>query len=63
MERLYSVEEAAKTLGGISPLTIVSWCARGRLAKTKVGRRTFIAESELKRFIAASNERTPVKVA
>jgi excisionase family DNA binding protein len=55
MERLFSINEAAKALGGVSPLTIAGWCARGRLARTKVGRRTMISESELQRFIEAGN--------
>ena len=55
MERLFSVQEAAKALGGVSPLTIAGWCAKGRLARTKVGRRTMIRESELQRFIEAEN--------
>ena len=52
MEALFSVEEAAKKLGGISPWTVRSWLSSGRLKRTKVGRRTMLAESELKRFIA-----------
>ena len=55
MERLFSINEAAKALGGISPLTVMGWCTKGRLARTKVGRRTMIAESEIKRFLAHSN--------
>ena len=55
MERLFSVEEAAKALGGVSPLTVAGWCARGRLARTKVGRRTMISETAIRQFIAASN--------
>ena len=55
MESLFSVEEAAKALGGVSPLTVAGWCAKGRLARTKVGRRTMISESAIRQFIADSN--------
>lgn len=58
LEKLYSVEEAAQKLGGLSPWTIQSWLSQGRLRRTKVGRRTMIAESELERFIEASNSPT-----
>ena len=52
MENLYSVEEAAIKLGGISKHTVVLWLCKGKLRRTKIGRRTMISESELKRFIA-----------
>ena len=55
MERLYSVAEAAKALGGVSPTTVSGWCSKGKLKRTKVGRRTMILESELGKFIAESN--------
>jgi excisionase family DNA binding protein len=51
MKNLLSVEEAARRLGGISKWTIHSWLSQGRLRRTKVGRRTMIRESELKRVI------------
>lgn len=52
MENLYSVEEAAIKLGGISKHTVVLWLSKGKLRRTKIGRRTMIKESELNRFIA-----------
>jgi excisionase family DNA binding protein len=51
MESLYSVEEAAKRLGGISKWTIHAWLSQGRLQRTKVGGRTMIRESELHKVI------------
>ena len=51
MENLYSVEEAARRLGGISKWTVHAWLAKGRLQRTKVGSRTMIRESELARII------------
>jgi excisionase family DNA binding protein len=51
MENLYSVEQAAIKLGGISKYTVEVWLSKGRLRRTKIGRRTMISESELQRFI------------
>ena len=51
LERLFSVEEAAQQLGGLSKYTIHAWLSSGRLRRTKVGSRTMIRESELERVI------------
>ena len=51
MENLYSIDEAAKRLGGISRHTVVCWLSQGKLRRTKVGNRTMIAESELERIL------------
>jgi excisionase family DNA binding protein len=51
METLLSIQEASKRLGGLSTDTIRSWLSTGRLARTKVGRRTMIRESELQKVI------------
>lgn len=51
LEPLYSVEEAARILGGLSKYTIEAWLSKGKLRRTKVGRRTMIRESELQRVI------------
>jgi len=56
MEPLFSVEEAAKLLGGISPWTVRFWLSSGKLKRTKIGRRTMIAESELRKFIRDGNK-------
>ena len=50
-EKLYSVPEAAKLLGGLSPWTLYTWLGQGRLQRTKVGSRTMIKESELARLV------------
>ena len=50
-EKLYSVEEAARRLGGLSKHTIHAWLSQGRLQRTKVGSRTMIRESELLKMI------------
>ena len=51
LEKLYSVRRAAKVLGGISPRTVYAWLGQGRIVRTKVGRRTMIRESELRRIL------------
>ncbi len=51
MDALYSVEDAARRLGGISKWTIHAWLSKGRLQRTKVGGRTMIRESELQKVI------------
>jgi excisionase family DNA binding protein len=56
MERLYSIADAAAALGGISKKTVETWLSKGRLRRTKVGRRTLIRESELKRFLEVDTE-------
>ena len=50
-DKLLSIDEVAKQLGGLSRWTIVAWLRDGRLCRTKVGRRTMIRESELRRVI------------
>ena len=54
-DKLYSVEEAAKYLGGISKWTVHAWLAKGKLRRTKVGSRTMIRQSDLIAFIATCN--------
>jgi excisionase family DNA binding protein len=51
MDELFSVEEAARRLGGLSKYTIHAWLSQGKLMRTKVGRRTMIRASELHRVI------------
>jgi excisionase family DNA binding protein len=53
--KLFSVEEAAALLGGISKWTIHAWLAKGKLRRTKVGSRTMISEQDLQAFIAKCN--------
>jgi excisionase family DNA binding protein len=51
LEQLFSVEEAARRLGGISKWTIHAWLSQGKLLRSKVGGRTMIRESELAKVI------------
>jgi excisionase family DNA binding protein len=50
-DALLSIEEAARRLGGISKWTVHAWLSQGRLSRTKVGSRTMIRESELRKVI------------
>jgi excisionase family DNA binding protein len=56
MDSLFSVEESAKRLGGVSPWTIRCWLSSGRLKRTKIGRRTMISEADLLKFIQEGNK-------
>jgi len=56
LEKLFSVEEAALKLGGLSKYTIHAWLSSGKLRRTKVGSRTMIRESELNRVIDDSGK-------
>jgi excisionase family DNA binding protein len=51
LENLFSVEEAARRLGGLSKWTVHAWLSQGKLLRTKVGGRTMIRESELHKVI------------
>lgn len=51
MDTLYSVDEAARRLGGVSKWTVHAWLSQGKLVRTKVGGRTMIRESELQKMI------------
>jgi len=53
--KLYSVEDAAVFLGGISKWTVHAWLAKGKLRRTKVGSRTMIRERDLQAFLSACN--------
>jgi excisionase family DNA binding protein len=57
-DRLYSVEDAAQYLGGLSKFTIHAWLSSGKLRRTKVGTRTMIRESDLQAFVDRCNPQT-----
>jgi excisionase family DNA binding protein len=50
IDPLLSIDEAARRLC-LSPYTIHAWLVKGKLQRTKVGRRTLIRESQLDRVI------------
>jgi excisionase family DNA binding protein len=52
VDKLYSIKDAGQRLGGISPWTIEAWLSKGKLKRTKAGRRTLISETEIQRFLA-----------
>jgi len=58
LETLYSVKEAAKKLGGVSPFTIYSWMTRGLLERTRVGGRVMVRESSLLKLLEGSERRS-----
>jgi excisionase family DNA binding protein len=59
LETLYSVEEAAKKLGGVSKFTIYAWMSRGVLERTRVGGRVMVRESSLLKLLQQGRERQP----
>lgn len=48
---LYPEAEARAALGGISRSKLYELFKAGELTPTKLGRRTFVLESELRRFV------------
>jgi excisionase family DNA binding protein len=56
LEPLYSVEEAAKRLGGVSKFTVYAWLNRGLLERTRVGGRVMVRESSLLKLLEQGNE-------
>jgi excisionase family DNA binding protein len=64
LEKLYSVADAARMLGGVSKFTVYAWMSRGLLERTKVGGRVMVRESSLLKLLEQSNKRdlvTPAK--
>lgn len=53
--KLYSVEDAAAFLGGVSRYSIYAWVNQGRLKKTKIGTRVMISERDLQSFLDQCN--------
>lgn len=49
--RLVTIDEARRELGGISRTTFYALTNNGQLTTLKIGRRTFVAASELDAFI------------
>jgi excisionase family DNA binding protein len=50
-QRLITIAEARQELGGISPTTFYQLVKDGELRVVKIGRRTFVAVSELDKYI------------
>lgn len=49
-QRLYSIEDAARALGGISAWTIRKHLDRGTVQATRIGRRVFLSSEEVSRI-------------
>jgi hypothetical protein len=49
--QLFSVEEAGRLLGGISPWTLRKHISRGNVRVTRLGRRVFLDEEEMSRIV------------
>jgi hypothetical protein len=49
--QLFSVEEAGRLLGGISPWTLRKHISRGNVRVTRLGRRVFVGEGEMSRIV------------
>lgn len=61
MERLLTVDEAARALGGISKYTVHAWLSSGKLQRTKVGSRTMIREADLQAVVEVGGKSERVK--
>jgi hypothetical protein len=48
--RLYSLDEAAGQLGGVSTWTLRKHLSRGSIKVTRLGRRVFLSASEIERI-------------
>jgi hypothetical protein len=48
-QRLYSIEDAARALGGISAWTLRKHLDRGTVTATRIGRRVFLSSEEISR--------------
>ena len=49
--QLFSVEEAGRLLGGISPWTLRKHISRGSVRVTRLGRRVFLGDEEVSRIM------------
>jgi hypothetical protein len=49
-QQLFSVEDAARVLGGISPWTLRKHIAIGNVKVTRIGRRVFLDTEEVERI-------------
>ena len=48
---LYSVEQTAEMLGGLSKFTIFKHIAQGNIRATRMGRRVMVAPEEIERIV------------
>jgi hypothetical protein len=57
LEELFSIAEAARKLGGVSPWSVRTWLSQGRLERTKVGGRTMVGAGTIRAFLDECAER------
>jgi excisionase family DNA binding protein len=50
-DELFSVSDAARRLGGISPQTVRGWILDGKIKAARVGGRRMIRSSELQKMV------------
>jgi excisionase family DNA binding protein len=50
MPMLYAIEDAAQSLGAISPWTLRKHISKGRIRVVRIGRRVFLDAEELERI-------------
>lgn len=58
MPRLYPIDEALGFLGGYSRSWFFAEVAAGRIRVAKLGKRTFVRDSEIRRLIAEAEARS-----
>ena len=58
MDQLYDLPAASKKLGGLSIWTLRDRIEDGLLKPTRIGRRVFIAEADLRAFVEAEQGRS-----
>lgn len=49
-ERLYTIEDAVRALGGVSQWTLRAHLKRGTVSAVRIGRRLFINRDEIRRI-------------
>lgn len=59
-QRLYSIEQASRYLGGVSPHTLRKRVQTGDVTVTRLGKRTMLSQEELDRI---SREGLPLRKA
>ena len=50
---LHDLETASRILGGLGRTSVFRLLQEGQLRATKIGRRTFVSDSELRRYVAS----------
>ena len=59
-ERLLTLDEVCRKLGGVKPYTIRAWVSQRRIPYTKVGRLTRFPEAQINEWVRANTFMPPV---